>query len=61
MPTVADDDFVDDIYFSERTAFENDLRNGNLKPVYNKNGMQQLVFLPDTLEQSTDTVGITTP
>jgi len=51
------DDYVDDLYYSERTALEEELNSGTLTPYYNKKQMQELVFVTDSLPtQSADTI-----
>lgn len=58
------DDYVDDLYYSEASAVEQQLRSGDLQPYYNKQYMQPIIFIDDeplpadTLVCSPDTLPI---
>lgn len=41
------DDYVDDLYYTEASAVEQQLRNGDIKPYYNKQKMQPIIFIDD--------------
>ena len=42
------DDYVDDVYYSEQTAFEAELSRTELTPYYDKKKMQELHFVQDS-------------
>lgn len=50
----ADDNktFIDDVYYSEITALEDQLSQSSLLPYYNKKAMQELIFQPDTIVEN---------
>jgi len=58
------DDYVDDLYYSEAAAVEQQLKSGDLKPSYDKSRMQELVFEDvesqpaDTLQSAADTLTV---
>lgn len=41
------DDYVDDLYYTEASALEQQLRSGELQPYYNKKNMQPIIFIDD--------------
>lgn len=43
------DDYIDDVYYSAQTAFEEELKQSDLTPYYDKKKMQELHFVQDTL------------
>lgn len=58
------DDYVDDLYYTEASALEQQLRSGELQPYYNKENMLPIVFIDDlplpadTIEFITDTLAM---
>ena len=54
------DDYVDDIYYSDKAAAERQISSGDLRPFYDKNRMEPLYFEPilpsDSLSLPADTV-----
>jgi len=51
------DDYVDDLYFTEAAAVEQQIKSGDLKPQYDKSRMQELVF-EDVEPLQSDTVSL---
>lgn len=47
------DDYVDDLYYSELTALNEQLNSNQLTPYFNKKAMEELTFLPDTIPADT--------
>ncbi len=55
------DDYVDDVYYSQKTALLEQLESTHITPQYNKKEMKELVFLSDTTatdmnQQTTDSI-----
>ena len=54
------DDYVDDIYYSDKAAAERQISSGDLQPYYDKNRMEPLLFEPvepsDSLSMPADTL-----
>lgn len=57
------DDFVDDVYYSNTTALNEQLNRADITPYYNKKNMTELLFEADTVPASVtpDTINLTTP
>ena len=54
------DDYVDDIYYSDKAAADRQISSGDLQPYYDKNRMEPLLFEPvepsDSLSMPADTL-----
>ena len=50
--TLFADDYIDDVYYSQQVAFEEELRQASITPFYNKKSMLELRFVEDTIPVS---------
>ncbi|MBQ0034371.1 MAG: hypothetical protein KBS77_03670 [Bacteroidales bacterium] len=51
------DDYVDDLYYSESVAVEQEIMNATLVPHYDKSKMQEVVFI---IDEPTDSISADT-
>lgn len=53
------DDYVDDLYYSDETAAEQQIQSGDLKPMYNKAKMEPFYFADPIEEMPQDSIPTT--